>query len=112
MKSPKDSQLAGRPFPNIYAYLKTLTWFSITRSEIAASINSTRPASRAYALISTGSGVTLSHRSNLSLKMNNPKNPVPELQQTEPVVRKVIVVNVEPEHAFSVFTPKMGQWWQ
>jgi uncharacterized protein YndB with AHSA1/START domain len=35
------------------------------------------------------------------------------MQQTEqnPVVQKVIVVNVEPERAFSVFTQNMGQWW-
>jgi uncharacterized protein YndB with AHSA1/START domain len=35
------------------------------------------------------------------------------MQQTEqnPVVRKVVVVNAEPEHAFAVFTQNMGQWW-
>jgi uncharacterized protein YndB with AHSA1/START domain len=35
------------------------------------------------------------------------------MQQTEqnPAVRKVIVVNVEPERAFSVFTENMGKWW-
>jgi hypothetical protein len=33
------------------------------------------------------------------------------MQQTEqnPVVRKVVVVNAEPEHAFAVFTKNMGQ---
>ena len=33
------------------------------------------------------------------------------MQQTNPIVRKVIVVNAELEHAFAVFTKNMGQWW-
>ena len=35
------------------------------------------------------------------------------MQQTEqnPIVKKVVVVNVEPEHAFAVFTENMEQWW-
>jgi uncharacterized protein YndB with AHSA1/START domain len=33
------------------------------------------------------------------------------MQQTESSVRKVVVVNVEPEQAFAVFTKNMGQWW-
>jgi uncharacterized protein YndB with AHSA1/START domain len=35
------------------------------------------------------------------------------MQQTEqnPAVQKVIVVNVDPERAFSVFTQNMGKWW-
>ena len=28
-----------------------------------------------------------------------------------PVVRKIVVVNAELEHAFAVFTKNMGQWW-
>src|SRR6202162_4676588 len=35
------------------------------------------------------------------------------MQQTEehPAVRKKIVVKADLEHAFSVFTKNMGQWW-
>jgi uncharacterized protein YndB with AHSA1/START domain len=33
------------------------------------------------------------------------------MQQTESSVRKVVVVSVEPDHAFAVFTKNMGQWW-
>jgi uncharacterized protein YndB with AHSA1/START domain len=35
------------------------------------------------------------------------------MQQTvqNPAVRKVVVVNAEPECAFAVFTQNMGQWW-
>jgi uncharacterized protein YndB with AHSA1/START domain len=33
------------------------------------------------------------------------------MQQTESSVRKVVVVNVDPEQAFAVFTKNMGQWW-
>jgi uncharacterized protein YndB with AHSA1/START domain len=33
------------------------------------------------------------------------------MQQTEPSVRRVIVVSVEPDHAFAVFTKNMGRWW-
>jgi uncharacterized protein YndB with AHSA1/START domain len=35
------------------------------------------------------------------------------MQQTEqnPIVRKVVVVNAEPEQAFAIFTKSMGQWW-
>ena len=32
-------------------------------------------------------------------------------QEQNPAVRKTIVVNAEPEHAFAVFTKNMGQWW-
>jgi uncharacterized protein YndB with AHSA1/START domain len=35
------------------------------------------------------------------------------MQETKqnPVVRKVLVVNVEPERAFAAFVKNMGQWW-
>jgi len=33
------------------------------------------------------------------------------MQQTESSVRKVVVVSVEPDHAFAVFTKNMGRWW-
>jgi uncharacterized protein YndB with AHSA1/START domain len=32
-------------------------------------------------------------------------------QEQNPAVRKTIVVNAEPEHAFAVFSQNMGQWW-
>ena len=33
------------------------------------------------------------------------------MQQTDPVVRKTVVVDAEAEHAFAIFTKNMGQWW-
>jgi uncharacterized protein YndB with AHSA1/START domain len=33
------------------------------------------------------------------------------MQQTEPIVRRVVLVNAELEDVFVVFTENMGQWW-
>src|SRR5258707_7426333 len=53
-----------------------------------------------------------SNRSSLLSKRNNPKTSILQMQQEQnPAVRKTIVVNAEPEHAFAVFTKNTGQWW-
>jgi hypothetical protein len=55
--------------------------------------------------------MTRSNRSNLLPKTNNRRTPIFQMQQTDPVVRKTVVVNAESEHAFAIFTKNMGQWW-
>jgi uncharacterized protein YndB with AHSA1/START domain len=57
--------------------------------------------------------MTLSNPSRLLSKSTNLKKRNLAMQQTEghPAVRKTIVVNADLEHAFSVFTENMGQWW-
>src|SRR5262249_58347442 len=86
-------------------------WSSISRLETGVSTSSTPMASKVYAPISIDSGLTPLNRSRLSLKTPNRKKQILNMQQTKPSVRKVVLVNVDPEHAFAVFTRKMGQWW-
>ena len=57
--------------------------------------------------------MTRSNRSNLLPRTNNRRTPILPMQKTQPnpVVRKTVVVNAEPEDAFAIFTKNMGRWW-